>query len=190
MMFCVMYRPIVTLLRRFLPILTAAGLCMSLVACQPSVEVVSPTRTVNGALLSGAVTSPLPVATVVPAAHAVGIVGVDFDPPLDDPRFLSNGGVTLLVAIENQGVSAESNITVTARLLDPHATADESPLLHEAVNVKTLAPGEVRVVRFSQVTDLPLRSRYKLRVELTPAPGEDDLADNSRAYDIVVRAGE
>jgi hypothetical protein len=134
--------------------------------------------------------SPLAVATVAPAGHNLAVVGVDFDPPLDYARIVSNGGVTLLVAIENQGISAESTVTVTARLLDPQAPAGSAPLLFEVVEAKALAPGEVRVAPFPQVTDLPLRARYKLTVDVAPVPGEEDMTDNNRAYDIIVRDDE
>jgi hypothetical protein len=191
MMFCALCRPVAPWLHRVLPVAAAAGLSIALVACQPLIEVVQPAQASATAQTprSAEAASPLAIATVAPAEHNLAVVGVDFDPPLDAARIVSDGGVTLLVAIENQGISAESNVTVTARLLDPQAFADSVPLLFEAVEVKALAPGEVRIVRFPQVTDLPLRSRYQLSVELASVPGEDDVTDNSRAYDIIVREG-
>jgi hypothetical protein len=41
-------------------------------------------------------------------------------------------------------------------------------------------------VRFNQVTDLPVRERYKLVAELTPVQGERELSDNTRSFDILV----
>ena len=126
----------------------------------------------------------LPVATVAPQKHALAILGVDFDPSLDVAEMLSNGGVTLLVAVQNRGIEAESDVRVTARLVDASSSAQE--LLVETVVLYALAPGEVRVVRFTQVSNLPRRESYKLLVHVEPVQGESETADNSRSFDIVV----
>ena len=42
---------------------------------------------------------------------------------------------------------------------------------------------------FNQVTDLPVRERYKLVAELSPVPGEQELTDNARSFEIVVHDG-
>ena len=129
----------------------------TLLGCQSSIEVVTP-----------AVTPVFPVVTAVPQAHAVAIIGVDFDPALDYSQILSNGGVTLLVAVENQGLATETNVELKARLLDTADEAGPRELLNDTVLIRSLAPREVRVVRFNQVTDLPVRERYKLVAELSP----------------------
>jgi hypothetical protein len=150
----------------------------TLLGCQSSIEVVTP-----------AITPVLPVVTAVPQAHAVAIIGVDFDPALDSSQILSNGGVTLLVAVENQGLATETNVELRARLFD---TADEGgprELLNGTMMIRSLAPREVRVVRFDQVTNLPVRERYKLVAELSPVRGERELSDNVRSFDIVVHDG-
>ena len=150
----------------------------TLLGCQSAIEVVTP-----------AVTPVLPAVTAVPQAHAVAIIDVDFEPALDYSQIVSNGGVTLLVAVENQGLATETNVALKARLLD---TADETnprDLLNETVLIRSLSPHEVRVVRFGQVTDLPLRERYKLVAELSPVPGERELSDNARSFDILVHDG-
>jgi hypothetical protein len=137
-------------------------------------------------LLASAAPTPPPAATVIPQEHALAIIGIDFDPPLDYNQIVSKGGVSLLVAVRNQGLMPESNVRVRAQLLDP---ADRSPaheLLNQAESLKTLAPGELRVVRFSQASELPKRDRYKLEVQIEPVPGETDTADNYRAYEIAV----
>lgn len=150
----------------------------TLLGCQSAIEVVTP-----------AVTPVLAVVTAVPQAHAVAILDVDFEPALDYSQIVSNGGVTLLVAVENQGLATETNVALKARLLD---TADETnprELLNETVLIRSLSPHEVRVVRFSQVTDLPIRERYELVTELSPVPGERELGDNARSFDILVHGG-
>ena len=117
-------------------------------------------------------------------------MGVDFDPSLDYSEITAVGGVTLLVAIKNLGLATEPKAEVRARLLDPLNPARPVELLNEEITVRALAPDEVRVVRFSQVSDLPLRQLYQLEVELDPVPGERDLTDNTRSYDILVHGAQ
>jgi len=150
----------------------------TLLGCQSSIEVVTP-----------AVTPIIPAVTVVPQAHAVAIIGVDFDPALDYDQIISNGGVTLLVAVENQGLATETNLELKSRLLDTANRASPKELLNETMIIRSLGPHEVRVVRFNEVTDLPVRDRYQLVAELAPVPGERDLSDNTRSYDILVHNG-
>ena len=150
----------------------------TLLGCQSSIEVVTPV-----------VTPVIPAVTAVPQAHALAIIGVDFDPALDYGQIISNGGITLLVAVENQGQATETNVELKARLLDTADEASPRELLNDTVLLRSLAPREVRVVRFNQVTDLPVRERYKLIAELSPVRGERDLSDNVRGFDILVRDG-
>ena len=155
----------------FLSLFTLLG-----AACSPTLEVVP-----HGAM------RPMPFATVAPQQHDLAIVAVDFDPPLDLAQILSSGGVTLIVAVENRGRYAESNVPLTAQLLDP--SDDMRGLTHETVYLNRLEPGTLRVVRFTQVSDLPVREHYQLVVSLAPVPGETLTDDNSRGYDIAVRNG-
>ncbi len=166
----------VLLFRRSLPLLVLLVTSVALLGCQPSIEVFEPT-------------SPLPPPTVAPDERGLAIMGVDFDPPLEAGQILTNGGVTLLVALENQGRKTEPAARVTARLYDAqsHPGAD---LASETITVRALAPGELRVVRFTQVNALPVRSRYKLAVEVSPVPGERELDDNVRLLDIIVHPAE
>jgi hypothetical protein len=127
-----------------------------------------------------------PVCTVAPASHAVALIGVEFDPPLDSQTLASGAGVTLLVALENRGLALEKEVRVTAQLFDASEGADGGKLLDEFVVVRSLAPGEVGLARFGRVTDLPVRSRYTLRTTVEAVAGERDLGDNQRTFDIVV----
>jgi len=156
-------------------------ICLTLLACQSYVEIVQPFTLPATPVMS--------VATVAPSAHAVAVIGVDFDPPLDYEQIMSNGGVTLLVAVTNLGLSTEPSVQVRAQLLDPtgyEQYGEPVDLLDQTVVARSLAPGEVRVVRFDQVTDLPVRKQYRLLIDLGAVPGEQDLSDNSRSYDILV----
>lgn len=166
----------VFLFRRGLALAILLVTSVSLLGCQPSIEVIQPL-------------SPLPAPTVAPDARGLAIMGVDFDPPLEAGQILTNGGVTLLVALENQGRSTESAARVTARLYDP-AAQPGADLASETITVRGLAPGELRVVRFTQVNNLPVLPRYKLAVEVAPAPGERELDDNVRILDIIVHPVE
>ncbi len=148
----------------------------ALPACQPSIEVLQPETSL-----------PMPIATVAPAARSIAIIGVDFDPPLDHAQIVLGGGLTLLVAIENRGLMAEPEVEVTARLLDPVEADEPSILLHETISARDLAPGELRVLRFTEVRALPVRTCYELVVQLGQVEGDADLADNIRSYDILVR---
>lgn len=144
-------------------------------ACQPSIQLLAPGE---------------PAATVVPSARALAIVGVDFDPPLDNLQTIAGSGLRLLVAIENRGQHREFDLEVTARLFDPADRTETSSLLDETVVIDALAPGELRLVSFSQVTKLPIRGRYSLVVELSAVPGELELWDNSHTYEIIVNGAQ
>jgi len=77
-------------------------------------------------------------------------------------------------------------VSVSARLLAPNDQTGPRELASETVYVKSLAAGEVRVVRFNQVSQLPQHESYQLVVQIKPVAGETDTADNVRSYDIVV----
>jgi hypothetical protein len=152
-------------------------LALLVAACAPSLEVVPDRREAQ-----------TPVSTVTPQQHELAIVAVDFDPPLDFAQIRSNGGVTLLVAVENRGQSVETDVRITAQLQDPNDGSRE--LSREAVMLGQLNAGALRMVRFTQVSDLPLRERYRLVVSVDAAAGEIDTANNSRSYDIVIHNGK
>jgi hypothetical protein len=135
-------------------------------------------------------TQPPVAATVEPADHQLRIVAVDFDPPLDYAQIVSNNGVTLMAAVENQGLSDEANVQVTARLLDPSAAPEASDIMDQTVVLTHLAPGQIRVARFSQANGLPLLARYRLEVAVEPVSGEQQTSDNYRIYEIAVPDGE
>jgi hypothetical protein len=163
-------------LRRGLLLLILIVAPVALLGCQPSIEVVQPA-------------SPVPAPTAALDERNLAIMGVDFDPPLEAGQILTGSGITLLVALENQGRQTEPAALVTAHLYDPDSVA-RADLAGETITVRSLAPGELRVVRFTQVNDLPVRTHYKLAVEVAPLPGERQVDDNVRTYDIIVHAAE
>ncbi len=143
-------------------------------ACQPAIQVLPPEP------------EPLAVATVMPSPHALAVVGVDFDPPLQYEQILAAGGVSLIAAVHNQGRYPEADISVTAQLYDPAVRGKAALLLNETIVIEALEPGEVRLVRFGQVSALPLRGRYKLVVQVSEVAGELDRSDNERVYEIII----
>jgi hypothetical protein len=147
-----------------------------LASCTPSLEVVPD----HNAPLA-------PVSTVAPQQHDLAIVAVDFDPPLDLTQIRDHGGVTLVVAVENRGQSAETDVRINAYLQDPDDHLRE--LSREAVMLGQLNAGALRVVRFAQVSDLPFRERYRLVVSAEAVAGESVITNNSLSYDIVIRNG-
>lgn len=170
-------RPPGALLKRHgLPLFVLLVVLLTLIGCTPSIEVVQPT-------------SPLSRPTVAPDERGLAIMGVDFDPPLEAGQILTNGGITLLVALENRGRQMEPAAQVTARLYDPESVPG-GDLVSETITIRSLAPGELRVVRFTQVNDLPVRSRYKLAIEVSPVTDEPERDDNVRVYDIIVHPAE
>jgi hypothetical protein len=162
---------------RICPGATLLVLALLLAACAPSLEVVPDRRAPQ-----------TPVSTVTPQQHDLAIVAVDFDPPLDFAQIRNNGGVTLLVAVENRGQSVETDVRIIAQLQDPNDRLRE--LSREAVMLGQLNAGALRMVRFTQVSDLPLRERYRLVVSVDAAVGEIDTDNNSRSYDIVIHNGK
>lgn len=181
MMFCTRLPASVRCFHRIVPVLLVLFAALALTSCQPLIEVVQP---------SPAAAPVAPPATVTPDERGVAIMGVDFDPPLEAAQIISNRGVTLLVAIENEGQVTEPLVRVSARLSDPHDVSTLSDLVDETITVRSLAPDEVRIVRFTQVTELPLRSHYKLTVEVLPIAGERDCDNNVRTYEIIVRGAD
>ncbi len=128
-----------------------------------------------------AFTSPLSVGK---EEHNLAILAVDFDPPLDYQQLIiRRQSVTLLVAVENTGNSAEHNVTVQAQLSTPE---DADLLLTQEANVASIAPGEIQVVRFARLGRLPYHQIYHLGVTVVPVYGENVLSDNQKAFDIQI----
>lgn len=119
----------------------------------------------------------------VPEEHDLAILAVDFDPPLDDyEQLLDNpDGITLMIAVENTGLSTELDV-----LIDAHLSTDEGEtiLVEGQAEIASIAPGETQVVRFTDIPCPPYRPVYRLSVRAVAVPGEANLVDNSRVYDL------
>ncbi len=127
-------------------------------------------------------TSPL----IVGVRHNLAILAVDFDPPLSYQQLIiRRESVALLVAVENTGSETERNVTVRAQLSSPE---DADLVLTQGASVASIAPGEIQIVRFARLGEIPYHQAYSLEVSVAPVDGEIDLRDNSRAYDIQIES--
>jgi hypothetical protein len=122
-------------------------------------------------------TSPL-----TPDEHDLAILAVDFEPQLDYEQIVNNpDGIMLLIAIENTGISTETDVLVEVQL-----SCDEGRTLivEQSAEIVSIAPGETQVVRFTQIPRPPYRPTYQLSVQAMAVPGETNLVNNSSIYDI------
>lgn len=116
--------------------------------------------------------------------HNLAILAVDFDPPLNYHQLIiQRQSGALLVTIENSGTSTEHNVTVRAQLSAPQ---DPKLLLTQGASIASIAPGEVQVVCFSHLGELPFYQAYYLEVMVDAVQGEKDLSDNQKAFDIQI----
>lgn len=141
---------------------------------------------------SGSVMQALPagVRPVVGETHDLAILAVDFDPPLGYEELIARRvkgeGITLLIAVENAGQSTEYRVRVAAEL----STGDgEEVLLERQALIDSIAPGEVKIVRFRN-EQFPYYASYSLRVRVLPVEGEVYLSNNQRVYELTVEARE
>lgn len=119
---------------------------------------------------------------ITPDEHDLAILAVDFEPQLDYEQIVNNpDGITLLIAIENTGMSTETDVLIETQL-----SCDETRTIiaERSAEIASIAPGETQVVRFAQIPRPPYRRAYQLSVQAVAVPGETNLANNSRIYDI------
>lgn len=118
--------------------------------------------------------------------HNLAILAIDFDPPLNYQEIMackSRGeGITLLVAVENTGVSAERDVLVRAKLSE---RLSETVYVEKQGTIETIAPGEIKIVHLRD-TDVPFSFEYTLSVSIVPVPGEKRLDDNFKSYDLLI----
>lgn len=154
--------------------LTAVIVVLSLTGCI-KVEVIDHQEETD---IDTATSSP-----ITPDDHDLTILAVDFDPPLDDYEQLINNpdGMTLLIAVENTGLSTEADVLIEVQL---SADEGETIIVERSAEIASIAPGETQVIRFTQISSLPYRPAYQLSVQTVAVPGETNLANNSRVYDL------
>jgi hypothetical protein len=123
-----------------------------------------------------------PPSPLTPDEHDLAILAVDFEPQLDYEQIVNNpDGITLLIAVENTGISTETDVLVEVQL-----SCDEGRTLivEQSAEIVSIAPGETQVVRFTQIPQPPYRPTYQLSVQAMAVPGEINLVNNSSIYDI------
>jgi hypothetical protein len=163
-----------------LPWITGALLILAMLAGCAEVEVVDKTPAASTPEL---LTSPL---AVDDGKHNLAVMAVDFDPPLSYKQLIvRREAVALLVVVENTGTETEQNVAVQVRLSTP---ADPEFVLTQDASVASIAPGEVQIVRFDRLGEIPYHQAYYLEVVVVPVDGEIDFSDNSKAFDIQIHS--
>ena len=133
------------------------------------------------------IAQPTPFTQVQPLdEHNLAVLAVDFDPPLEYEEIIasksSGKGITLLVAIENTGSVAETDVVVEVEL---YKGKEDQPFLHKTSSVDGIVPGEIELVRFKD-TEIPFSDRYRLKVHVVPVSGEGNVVDNVKSYDLLI----
>lgn len=114
--------------------------------------------------------------------HNLAVMAAVLDPPLQyQELILKRQSVTLLVVVENRGTSTERNVAVHARLTSPR---DVELDLSQKASISSIAPGEIQIVRFARLQEIPYYTAYRLEVSVDAVPGELDASDNSKVYDV------
>jgi hypothetical protein len=117
--------------------------------------------------------------------HNLTIRSVDFYPPLNYHQLIiQQESLTLLVTIENTGSNTEHDVAVRAELSTPY---DPDVSLSQGASLASIAPGQVQIVRFSRLGAIPYHQSYHLEVTVDAVSGEQNLADNLRAFDIEIQ---
>ena len=129
--------------------------------------------------------TPTPYSEIVSPREArdLAILGIEFNPPLRYEDVVAAGRLTMMAAVENRGVSAEYDVVVEARLV---GSSDSDVLVRRTERLQSIAPGEVRLVRFESMALIPYRPAYLMTVSVAPVPGETHVSDNQRSYRLAV----
>jgi hypothetical protein len=116
--------------------------------------------------------------------HDLAVLAIDFDPPLEYEQIMVKGEqATLLVAVENIGLQTEADVKIKARL---SAYEDDTPILEKTCHIDTIAPGQIKIARFKDISRIPYRQAYRLKVWVLPVLGEIGMANNQKSYDLYV----
>jgi hypothetical protein len=116
--------------------------------------------------------------------HNLAIMAAVLDPPLQYQQLiLRRQSVTLMVALENRGTNTEREVVVRASLTSPR---DAKLSLTQQAKVTSIAPGEIQIVQFARLEEIPYYTAYRLEVSVDPVAGELDLSDNTKVYDVKI----
>ncbi|MBN1661748.1 MAG: hypothetical protein JXA93_25365 [Anaerolineae bacterium] len=154
---------------------TLALMLVFLVGCA-EVEVIDTTPEAE----VGVFTSPLSEQS----KHDLAVMTVEFDPPLSYQQLIARRqSVALLVVVENRGTITEREVVVEAKLTSPQ---DSTLSIAQEAVVGGIAPGEIRIVRFRRLDDIPYHETYRLEVAVEPVSGESNLSNNRKAFEIQI----
>jgi len=116
--------------------------------------------------------------------HDLAVLAIDFDPSLEYEQIVFKGEqATLLVAVENIGLQTEDDVKVKARL---SAYDDDTPILEKTCHIDTIAPGQIKIARFKDISRIPYQRAYRLQVWVLPVLGEIGMANNQKSYDLYI----
>jgi hypothetical protein len=116
--------------------------------------------------------------------HDLAVMAVEFDPPLNYQQLIARRqSVALLVVVENMGTITERQVAVEAKLTTPRNSM--MSIVQEA-SVESIAPGEIRIVSFDRLDDIPYYEIYHLEIAVKPVQGESNLSNNRKAFEIQI----
>jgi len=117
--------------------------------------------------------------------HDLAVITVEFDPPLEYEQLIARRqSVALLVVVENTGTTTEREVVVEAKLTSPK---NSKLAIAQEATVGSIAPGEIRIVRFGRLDDIPYQETYRLEVAVEAVDGETNLGNNQKAFEIQIR---
>ncbi|MBM4465607.1 MAG: hypothetical protein FJ014_08665 [Chloroflexi bacterium] len=120
--------------------------------------------------------------------HDLAVLAIDFDPSLDYEQIVVRGEqATLLVAVENLGFQTEADVKVKARL---SGFEDDTPILEKTCYIDTIAPGQIKIARFKDISRVTYRPAYRLQVWVLPVPGEVSVENNQKSYDLYINVSK
>ena len=116
--------------------------------------------------------------------HDLAVLAIDFDPSLGYEQIMVQGEqATLLVAVENIGLQTEADVKVKARLSNYE---DDTLILEKTCQIDMIAPGQIKIARFKDISRIPYRPAYRLKVWVVSVPGEVGMANNQKSYDLFI----
>lgn len=116
--------------------------------------------------------------------HDLAVLAIDFDPPLEYEQIMVKGEqATLLVAVENIGLQTEFGVKVKARLF---VNEGDTPILEKTCQIDVIAPGQIKIARFRDISRIPYQQAYNLKVWVLPVLGEVGMANNEKDYDLYI----
>ena len=125
----------------------------------------------TGGTPSGVHGTNLQSVTVVPSGQVLGAA---------ETTIKSSTALGFQVAVHNGGTSQEVQVQVTLTI-----PASPTPIVKTAT-IPVIDPGTTKIVPFKDFPTIPIGSRTSVKVDIKPVPGEQNTANNSAEYPIIV----